>query len=137
MAKVINYDLIILEFGINAMTSSQTDYSLYSRKMVEVINHVRTCYPTADILVMGIGDRGEKRGSEVHSMKSAPYMVAAQRDAARKAHCLFWDTREAMGGNDAIVAWAKSGKANKDYIHMTHQAVPSWPPFSSTPCVWS
>lgn len=121
MAKVINYDLIILEFGINAMTSSQTDYSLYSRKMVEVINHVRTCYPTADILVMGIGDRGEKRGAEVHSMKSAPYMVAAQREAARKAHCLFWDTREAMGGNDAIVAWAKAGKANKDYIHMTHQ----------------
>lgn len=121
MAKVINYDLIILEFGINAMTSSQTDYSLYSRKMVEVINHVRTCYPAADILVMGIGDRGEKRGAEVHSMKSAPYMVEAQREAARKAHCLFWDTREAMGGNDAIVTWAKAGKANKDYIHMTHQ----------------
>lgn len=121
MSKVINYDLIILEFGINAMTSSQTDYSLYSRKMVEVINHVRTCYPSADILVMGIGDRGEKRGAEVHSMKSAPYMVNAQREAARKAHCLFWDTREAMGGNDAIVAWTKAGKANKDYIHMTHQ----------------
>lgn len=121
MAKVINYDLIILEFGINAMTSSQTDYSVYSRKMVEVINHVRTCYPGADILLMGIGDRGEKRGAEVHSMKSAPFMVEAQREAARKAHCLFWDTREAMGGEDAIVAWTKAGKTNKDYIHMTHQ----------------
>lgn len=121
MAKVINYDLIILEFGINAMTSSQTDYSLYSRKMVEVINHVRTCYPGADILLMGIGDRGEKRGSEVHSMRSAPHMVNAQREAARNAHCLFWDTREAMGGEDAIVTWTKNGKANKDYIHMTHQ----------------
>lgn len=121
MSKVIDYDLIILEFGINAMTSSQTDYSLYSRKMVEVINHVRTCYPRADILLMGIGDRGEKHGSEVHSMRSAPFMVEAQREAARKAHCLFWDTREAMGGQDAIVAWSKAGKANKDYIHMTHK----------------
>lgn len=121
MSKVIDYDLIILEFGINAMTSTQTDYSLYSRKMVEVINHVRTCFPGTDILLMGIGDRGEKRGSEVHSMRSAKYMVEAQRDAARKAHCLFWDTREAMGGEDAIVAWTKAGKTNKDYIHMTHQ----------------
>lgn len=121
MSKVIGYDLIILEFGINAMTSSQTDYSLYSRKMVDVINHVRTCFPGTDILLMGIGDRGEKRGSEVHSMRSAKHMVAAQREAARKAHCLFWDTREAMGGEDAIVTWTKAGKTNKDYIHMTHK----------------
>lgn len=120
MAKEINYDLIILEFGINAMSAKQTDYSIYSRRMVEVINHVRTCYPTSDILLMGIGDRGEKRGGEVHSMRSCQYMVDAQRQAARTAHCLFWDTREAMGGDDAIVTWAKNGKANKDYIHMTH-----------------
>jgi len=120
MSKEIDYDLIILEFGINAMSAKQTNYSVYSHRMVEVINHVRTCYPRADILLMGIGDRGEKRGGEVHSMRSCPYMVNAQREAARTAHCLFWDTREAMGGEDAIVSWAKNGKANKDYIHMTH-----------------
>lgn len=121
MAEVVDYDLIVLEFGINAMTAKQTDYTVYANKLVEVINHVRRCYPSADILLMGIGDRGEKVAGSVKSMRSAPYMVQAQRDAARRAHCLFWDTREAMGGDDAIVRWSAEGKANKDYIHLTHK----------------
>lgn len=121
MAKTIDYRLIILEFGINAMTSSQKDYSIYCNRMVDVINHVRYCYPRADILVMGVGDRGEKRGGQVHSMATAEYMISAQRDAARRAHCLFWDTRAAMGGEDAVVTWSNSGLINKDYIHMTHK----------------
>ncbi len=120
MSKWINYDLIILEFGINAMSASQKNYSVYCNRMVQVINHVRACYPDADILLMGIGDRGEKHGSVVKSMSTAPAMIAAQREAARRAHCLFWDTREAMGGEDAIVQWAANGRVNKDYIHLTH-----------------
>lgn len=121
MARWVDYNLIILEFGINAMSASQKDYSLYSNRMVEVINHVRRCYPRADILVMGVGDRGEKRGGAVQSMSTAPAMISAQRDAARRAHCLFWDTREAMGGEGAVVEWANAGLINKDYIHMTHK----------------
>lgn len=121
MAKVIDYDLIILEFGINAMSAGQKDYSVYCSRMVDVINHVRLCYPRADILLMGVGDRGERRGSQVRSMSTAPAMISAQRDAARRAHCLFWDTREAMGGEDAVVQWSSTGLMNKDYIHLTHK----------------
>ncbi len=121
MAKFVDYDLIILEFGINAMSAKQTDYSTYGKTMVKVVEHVRQCYPNADILMMGIGDRGSKRGSDVHSMKAAPFMVDAQRESARRAHCLFWDTREAMGGEDAIVQWVRDGFANKDYVHLNHK----------------
>lgn len=121
MAANIDYDLIVLEFGINAMSPRQTDFTVYANRMVEVIEHVRQCYPNADIIMMGIGDRGEKKGGQVHSMASAPYMVNAQRDAARRARCLFYDTRESMGGNDAIVDWVGRGLANKDYIHLTHK----------------
>lgn len=117
----INYQLIILEFGINAMSSRQTDYSTYSKGMVGVINHIRQCYPEAGILMMGIGDRGEKRGGAYHSMGTAVNMVAAQREAARRAGCMFWDTREAMGGEDAIVRFAADGRANKDYVHLSHK----------------
>lgn len=121
MSKYVDYDVIILEFGINAMSAKQKDFSVYANRMIDVINHVRECFPNADIIMMGIGDRGEKKGGEVHSMASAPYMVAAQRDAARKARCMFYDTRESMGGEDAIVSWVADGLANKDYIHLTHQ----------------
>ncbi len=121
MSQFVDYDLIILEFGINAMSSKQTNYSVYTDRMVAVINHVRECYPKADILLMGIGDRGERVGGDVHSMKTCVNMIDAQRDAARRAHCLFWNTRQAMGGDDAIVEWSRDGYANKDYIHMTHK----------------
>ncbi|MDE6391141.1 MAG: hypothetical protein K2L26_06990, partial [Duncaniella sp.] len=57
----------------------------------------------------------------VVSMATAPDMISAQRDAARRAHCLFWDTREAMGGDGAVVEWSRDGDINKDYIHMTHK----------------
>lgn len=119
--KFVDYKLIILEFGINAMSAKQTNYTGYSEKMVKVIEHLKRCYPNADILVLGIGDRGSKQGSAVHSMAAASHMIEAQRQAARKAHCLFWDTREAMGGDDAIVTWVKNGWANKDYIHLNHK----------------
>lgn len=121
ISEIIYYDLIVLEFGINAMSSAQKDYSVYASKMVDVINHVRSCFPRADILLMGVGDRGEKRGSQVHSMATAPAMISAQRDAARRAHCLFWDTREAMGCEDAVVEWSNAGLINKDYVHMSHK----------------
>ena len=118
----IGYDLIVLEFGINAMSPGQTDYTSYGKLMAKVISHIRECYPDAAIMLMGIGDRGEKHGADVRSMPGAVAMVNAQRDVARLTGSLFWDTREAMGGDGAIVSWANANhpRANKDYIHLNH-----------------
>ncbi|MCM1441854.1 MAG: GDSL-type esterase/lipase family protein [Roseburia sp.] len=121
MSKYIDYQLIVLEFGINAMSPGQKNFNVYRRAIVRVVEHLRQCYPGADFLIMGIGDRGEKRGGEVRSMASVAYMIDAQRHAAAEAGCMFWDTREAMGGEDAIVEWTRQGLTNKDYIHMTHK----------------
>jgi lysophospholipase L1-like esterase len=121
MAKYIDYDLIIVEYGINALTSQQSDYSQYGKLMLEVIARVRQCYPNADILLMGIGDRGQKQGSVVHSIATAQNMVDMQRDIARRAQVVFWDTREAMGGEDAIVKWREAKHVNADYIHLNHE----------------
>lgn len=118
---LLGYDLIILEFGLNAMSASQTDYSVYSREMVKVIRHLRECHPSASILLMGVGDRGQKRNGEVHSMATVGNMISAQRDAARQAGCLFWDIREAQGGYDAVVEWSRKGLIGKDYTHMSHK----------------
>lgn len=121
MSRFIDYDLIILEFGVNAMSAKQTDYSHFSKKMVEVIENLRRCYPNAAIMLLGVGDRGQKRNGVVTSMKAVSPMIEAQRLAARETGAMFWDTREAMGGENSIVEWSKSGKANKDYVHLTHK----------------
>lgn len=119
MAKYIDYDLIILEYGLNVLSASNTKYDFYANHIVKVVNHLRKCYPNADFLILGSGDRGVKTGSEIHSIKTASYLVEAQRGAARRAQCLFWDTREAMGGEDAVVSWCANGEINKDYIHLS------------------
>lgn len=118
MRRYIDYDLIIVEYGINALSSQQTDYSGYKKLMTKVITRLKACYPNADILVMGIGDRGQKAGSVVKSIPTAQNMVDVQRDLARETGTLFWDTREAMGGEDAVVQWRNSGQVNPDYIHL-------------------
>ncbi len=121
VAEFISYDLIIVEYGINALTSSQKDYSKYTGYMENVIRTLRRCHPQADILLMGIGDRGQKRGGAVHSLPTCRNMVDAQRNAARNTRILFWDTREAMGGEDAVVAWRNDRLVNADYIHLNHK----------------
>ncbi len=118
MSQHIDYDLIIMEYGINALSAAQTNYDAYGNLMVGVVERLRLCYPNADILMLGIGDRGQKVNGEVHSLPTAPVMVVAQRKAAQKAGCLFWDMREAMGGEDGVVNWRQRKLVNGDYIHL-------------------
>ena len=120
MRHFIDYDLIILEYGINALTAEQRDYTAYASAMVSSIERIRSCYPAADIIVMGIADRGVKQGTEVLSMPTCPAMVKAQRDAARRTGAVFFDTRQAMGGDGAAVDWRKRKLMNADYIHINH-----------------
>lgn len=121
MSRFINYDLIILEYGLNALSPEQSNYKAYMKIMAQVINRVRECYPNADIMMLGVGDRGHKKGSSVNSIPTVDAMVSAQRQCAANCGILFWDTRAAMGGVNAIVDWRQRGLVNADYIHLNHK----------------
>lgn len=119
--EILPYDLIIVEYGLNALSANQSDYSSYSKLMAQVVERLKKCYPGVDILMLGVGDRGHKKGASVTSMKTVDAMVSAQRNCARDCGILFWDTRGAMGGVDAIVNWRQRGLVNADYIHLNHK----------------
>ncbi len=121
MRRWIDYDLIILEFGMNVLSATQRNYSSYGKGLVEVINNLKRLYPNAQILVMGVGDRGTKVGSDVVSMSTIPALIKAQRDAAAATGSLFYDTREAMGGNGAALDWHNRKLVNSDYVHLNHK----------------
>lgn len=121
MAEYIDYDLIVVEYGMNAVSSEQVEYSSYSMLMERVIERIRLCYPGADILMLGVGDRGQKIGSDVASLPTIGAMTKAQRDCARKSGVMFWDVREAMGGENSVVDWRDRGMVNADYIHLNHK----------------
>lgn len=121
MRSWIDYDLIILEFGLNALSAGQKDYTSYCKAMIEVVNNMKNLYPNAQILIMGVGDRGTKSGTEYISMKTIPAMVQAQREVARRTGSLFYDTREAMGGEGASIDWHKRKLLNSDFVHLNHK----------------
>ena len=121
MNKYVPYDLIIVEYGLNALSAAQKNYSNYGQVMSKVIQRLKECFPQADILMLGVGDRGWKKGSSVSSMPTIEAIISAQRKCAVENGIMFWDTRNAMGGENAIVDWRKRGLVNADYIHMNHK----------------
>lgn len=121
MAQHIPYDLIIVEYGLNALSAEQSNYQLYTKLMTQVVRRIRECYPSADIMMLGVGDRGRKKGTTVSSIPTVEAMIAAQRQCAADCGILFWDTRAAMGGEDAIIDWRRRGLVNADYIHLNHK----------------
>lgn len=121
MRRFVDYDLIILEFGLNVVTESQRNYSAYGKGMVNVIENLKRLYPNAQILVMGVGDRGTKSGGEVISLPTLGALVKAQREAAAATGSMFFDTREAMGGNGAALDWNERKLLNSDFVHLNHK----------------
>lgn len=117
----VDYDLVIVEYGTNAVSAGQTNYDGYGRLMADVIGKIKASYPNADILMMAIGDRGQRVGSEVRSLQAVGPMIDVQRATARRSGVAFWDTREAMGGVDAVVDWNRQGFINADFVHLSHR----------------
>lgn len=121
MRRWIDYDLIILEFGMNALSAEQKEYTAYGAAMVDVINNLKNLYPDARILLLGVGDRGTKINGTLMSMPTLPAMIRAQREAARATGSLFYDTRAAMGGEGAAIDWHTRKLVNSDYVHLNHR----------------
>ena len=117
----VDYDMIIVEYGMNALSSQQTEYTAYGNLMKRVLLRIKACYPGAVVIMAGVGDRGQKQGTEVASLPTVPAIIEVQRKAARDAGVIFWDMRAAMGGENAIVDWRDRGLVKADYIHLNHK----------------
>lgn len=120
--RFLGYGLVVLQFGANVADTTMTGYGWYRDRMVEVVGHVRSNFPGAGILVLGVGDRGVKGADgRIVTHPSIPLIVKAQRDAARRTGCAFWDMREAMGGENAMARWSAAGMVSADYVHISPQ----------------
>ena len=121
LQKAIPYDLIVLQYGLNRMTPSITDYTPYTHQLVNAIAHLRQAFPNTDILIMGIGDRCQNENGEIETMPAIYGMRKAQRNAAIEAECLFWDCCEAMKQIGGMPTFVENNWASKDYTHINHQ----------------
>ena len=117
--KIRTYDLIIMQYGLNVMTEEMLDYSWYTQRMMRAVAHVQQCFPNADILIMGISDRSFQEEGEFKTMPAVVAMSHAQKQLARQSKVVFWDTYEAMGGENSMVHYVQNNWASKDYTHLS------------------
>lgn len=122
--KYQQYDLVILQFGLNAVTNSLKNIRWYQAELEKTFTHIRKCFPNTPILIMSVPDRGGKVDGELATMISVPHIVQMQRDLARKHGFLFYDFYRGMGGAGTMVRLAAASRptlVNKDYTHLTHE----------------
>jgi hypothetical protein len=116
----LGYDLVILEYGLNAISEKSNDYEWYKLGMLYSIKYLKSCFPDADILIIGIGDKAIRKNGKYTEDPAVATMLNIQRSLAIQLKCGFWSLYDAMGGEGSIILWADSNPslANKDYTHL-------------------
>jgi len=117
--ECLDYDLIILEYGLNAVNPIVTDFSWYERGMNVVIKHLQASFPNTSILLISVGDKSYRKDGVYETDPSVPILVEAQKRMAKDNKLAFWSLYDAMGGNGSMVKWVEGDTAfaNKDYTH--------------------
>jgi lysophospholipase L1-like esterase len=121
--KLLNYKLIILQYGLNvASETDSTKYHWYSTKMVSIIKSLKEVFPQTSFLLVSVSDRGVNKDGKVITMGAIPELLTVQRGIAQKSGIAFWNLFEAMGGENSIPSYteAEPPLAAKDYTHLTH-----------------
>jgi hypothetical protein len=119
LQRIRPYDLIVLQYGLNVASDSVREYGWYRNQMVAVTEHIRDCFPGADILILGVSDRSHKHGGSYSTMPAVLSLLRAQRQTAKKAEVTFWSIFAAMGGQNSMVRYVNSNWASKDYTHLS------------------
>jgi len=122
-AKYLDYNLIILEFGLNAAGSITSRYDWYEREMVAVIKHLQSAFPNAGILLISAHDKSVRKGSQFVTDPAVVTLLKSQMNIAKSADIAFWNMFEAMGGLNSMPTWVDANPplAFKDYIHFNGQ----------------
>ena len=119
--KMQDYKLIVLQYGLNALSEKDTNTYWYARSMDITIKNLKKAFPNSAFLLVSVGDRSTKIDGKFVTIPNLPNFVEMQRKLAIQNKIMFWNMFEAMGGEGTMVDWVQNKKplANKDYTHLT------------------
>lgn len=117
--RVRHYNLIILQYGLNVIDEDMLQYGWYRTRMVQVINHLRICFPETDFLLLSVSDRCNQYNGEFQTMPAVLALLHTQRQIAKQSGIPFWNMFGAMGGENSMVGFVDKGWASKDYTHLS------------------
>jgi hypothetical protein len=121
MYQKLNARLIIMQFGVNLVPHIIDDYSYYEKQYYKQLKTLKGLRSDISIIVIGVSDMSRNVMGHYESYPNIEKIREAQKNAAFKAGCAFWDMYEAMGGENSMPAWVNANPplAKKDFTHFT------------------
>jgi hypothetical protein len=122
MYRILNVKLLILQFGVNVVPGDLDDYTYYENGLYSQICQLKKLNPGVSIIVIGLSDASRKNGDTYESYPCVEKILNAQKSAALKAGCVFWNLYAAMGGKNSMPSWvfAKEPLASTDFLHFNY-----------------
>jgi len=123
--KLLNYDLIIFQFGLNAISARGKDYKRYEKDMIKVVEHFKEAFPNSSFIMISSQDKSIKKSNKFMTDPQLENLLQAQINIAKETDIAFWNLFEAMGGRNSMINWVNSNPslAYKDYIHFNESGV--------------
>lgn len=116
-------DLTVFWLGGNDTVSSTVPFirERFIDDYTEVLRRARGGRPEASCLVISVLDSADTVRGRVRTRSRVPKVVAAQKEAASKAGCAFFNGYEAIGGRGTMRRWYRSSPrlVTSDYRHLT------------------
>jgi hypothetical protein len=122
MYRLMNVKLLILQFGVNVVPGDLDDYTWYENGLYSQISQLKKLDPGLNIIVIGVSDASRKNGDTYETYPCVEKILNAQKAAAFRAGCAFWNLYAAMGGKNSMPAWVftKEPLATTDFLHFNY-----------------
>lgn len=119
----LNVRLVLLQFGVNVVPNVVRDYTYYEVQLVKQLRYIKKMHPNVAIILIGVSDMSRKKDGTLESWPNIKKIRNAQRRAAFRTGCAFWDMYAAMGGENSMPGWvnAEPQLARSDYTHFTYK----------------
>ncbi len=120
--KNLHVKLVILQFGVNVVPYEVDDYSHYENLCLQQLLSLKKLLGNdVAILMIGVSDMSKSQNGEFITYPKLKLIRDAQKKAALRAHCAFWDLYNNMGGKNSMVAWVNAERplAGPDHTHFT------------------
>ena len=121
MLRIMDVEMLILQFGANVLTAHSGNYDYYSRMFARQLQFLKSLKPGLAIIVVGVGDISQNTPDGYVSHPDVVRIRDVQKRAAFETGCVFWDLYEAMGGENSMPSWvfAQPPLAQRDFMHFT------------------
>ena len=119
--ELADVGIILLQFGGNSVPALYNDASIQKFKETtsKQIRYIHSLYPKAKIVYIGPSDMSTRKGGSLRTYPCLPGLITALKEAAHENGAAYWDLYAAMGGENSMIQWVKSGWAGPDYVHFT------------------